>query len=55
LNKPKYEKFIFKAAELFVDSKILDPTENTEVAEWVSSLANAVKEISNLLYNFFYV
>jgi hypothetical protein len=55
LNKPKYDKYIFKAAELFVNANICEPSENINVKEWITVLSNAVRDISQLMYNFFYV
>ena len=43
LNKPKFEKYIFKAAELFVNAGQHPSTEQIEVSEWVVAIANAVK------------
>ena len=54
-NKPKYSKYIFKAAELFVNSIPHESPESVEVSEWVTALSNAVKDVVQLLYNFFYV
>lgn len=32
LNKPKYDKYIFKAAELFVSAAVCEPSENIVVS-----------------------
>lgn len=55
LNKPKFEKHIYKVAQGFVEAQVCPPSLEIEVSEWVPHLADAVKEISQLLYNFFYV
>lgn len=55
VHKPKYEKYVFKAAEHYINAPIIEPSENIEVKEWVSTLSNAVRDISQLMHNFFYV
>ena len=55
MHKPKYEKYIFKAADRFLGGEISIPPEINEVADWVSALSGAVRDIIQLLYNFFYV
>lgn len=55
LHNPKYDKYIFKAAGLFINSEVYHTTDNIEVSEWAVTLANAVRDICQLLYNFFNV
>ena len=55
LHNPKYRTYIFKAAFLFAESEMIKPTENVEISDWVMTLANAVRDISQLMYNFFNV
>ena len=55
MHKPKYEKYIFKAADMFINAEFALPPEIGEVADWVNALSHAVKDIIQLLYNFFYV
>ena len=38
-----------------MNAAVCEPSENIVVSEWVSVLANAVRDISQLMYNFFYV
>lgn len=40
---------------MFLTAEINLPPESVEVADWVISLAGAVRDIIQLLYNFFYV
>jgi hypothetical protein len=55
MHKPKYEKYIFKAADMFLKEDINLQAEIIEVADWVMALSGAVRDIIQLLYNFFYV
>ena len=55
LHNSKYERYIFKAAALFSNSEACLPTSNQDISDWVVTLANAVRDISQLLYNFFNV
>ncbi len=40
---------------MFVNAAVQEPSEKVEVKEWVSTLSNSVRDICQLLYNFFYV
>ena len=55
IHKPKYEKYVIKAAEMFVNAAVHEPADSSEVKEWVATLSNSVRDICQLLYNFFYV
>ena len=55
MHNPKYERYIFKVSSLFNNSEIIRSTDTTEVSDWVAALANAVRDICQLMYNFFNV
>jgi hypothetical protein len=55
LHSNKYQTYIFKAAGMFGNSEVIRPTEAGEMADWVMPLANAVRDISQLMFNFFNV
>lgn len=57
LNDSQFGSMIFKLAEMFgdVEGPMPDPEEENSAPKWILEIAEAVMEMSTLLYNFFNV